>query len=302
MGAIDTDRRGVRGLLLVLAVAGVAVIAATVGALAADRFGDVPSNHPHADGISWVADAQVTLGCGDGSNYCPNDDVTRAQMGTFMHRLSGNAPGIPPSVNAATVQGMSPEDLEGAEGPQGPEGPVGPVGPDGPTGPEGPEGPPGPAGEVVLAHSPSNLVPNANLPPSTFDNFSTGTRVSAGYAQLDLVGPMMLAGEEYGLDSIEYCIRTLSAGGYMDQVELGSSTGEGVVTTDTTDRTTAGCYTVDAGLPAGGYGAAFRVAGGGTLLIGQVTSTWKPIGEIETATAGNVAPSGEGSSSAPSDE
>jgi hypothetical protein len=44
-------------------------------------------------------------------------------------------------VNAATVQGLGPEDLEGAEGPQGP---------DGPQGPEGPQGPPGEDAEVDI--------------------------------------------------------------------------------------------------------------------------------------------------------
>ena len=123
--------------VLILAVTGVAVVAAAVGALAADRFADVAGDHPHAEGIGWVADAEITLGCGDGAEYCPSDEVSRGQMATFMHRLSGNAPGIAPSVDAATVQGHTPADLEGEPGPEGPEGPAGPEGPEGPAGEDG---------------------------------------------------------------------------------------------------------------------------------------------------------------------
>lgn len=66
-------------------------------------FTDVSDGSVHAAGIDWVADVGVTSGCGDGSTYCPNDPVTRAQMATFMHRLSGTAPGIAPSVAAAAA-------------------------------------------------------------------------------------------------------------------------------------------------------------------------------------------------------
>jgi hypothetical protein len=120
-----------RAAMMVVAATVIAMLAGTVGALAANRFGDVPANHPHAPGIGFVADAGVTAGCGDGSNYCPGDPVTRAQMGTFMHRLAGHAPGVAPSVDAATVQGFGPEDLQGEQGPRGPEGPQGEPGRDG---------------------------------------------------------------------------------------------------------------------------------------------------------------------------
>ena len=52
-----------------------------------------------------MATSGVTAGC-DSSNYCPGDNVSRAQMATFMYRLSGNASGIDPSVDAASVDGM----------------------------------------------------------------------------------------------------------------------------------------------------------------------------------------------------
>ena len=81
---------------LIIAVALIVAIPGVAGAT--HIFTDVLDTNVHADGIEWVAGVGVTAGCGDGSTYCPNDPVSRAQMGTFMHRLSGNAPGIDPSV------------------------------------------------------------------------------------------------------------------------------------------------------------------------------------------------------------
>ena len=87
-------------LALILVIPGVAV--------ATHVFLDVGDGDTHAEGIEWVADAGVSVGCGDGTNYCPDDDVSRAQMGTFMYRLSGNDPATDPSVNAATLEGSGP--------------------------------------------------------------------------------------------------------------------------------------------------------------------------------------------------
>jgi hypothetical protein len=131
----DTSRRRSRpvGLVTVTAVAGLVTALTGVAALAVS-FGDVPPGHPHEAGIEFMRESGVTIGCGDGTNYCPADAVNRGQMGTFMHRLSGNAEGTPPSVNAATVMGLGPDDLQGEQGPAGPAGPEGPVGPEGPAG------------------------------------------------------------------------------------------------------------------------------------------------------------------------
>lgn len=108
-----TPRRLLVLLALTAAVAAIIATASTMVAMAAsDRFDDVPDGYAHEDGVEFVADAGVTVGCvADGSEYCPNDPVTRGQMGTFMHRLSGNDPDTAPSVNAATLQGQSPDQL-----------------------------------------------------------------------------------------------------------------------------------------------------------------------------------------------
>jgi multidrug efflux pump subunit AcrA (membrane-fusion protein) len=107
MGSLSAVRP--RPALLLMLAGVVALLAAgAVGAMAANGFSDVSDDSVHATGIGWMVHAKVTAGCG-GDRFCPTDGVTRAQMGTFMHRLSGNAPGIPPSVNAAAVGGVDAE-------------------------------------------------------------------------------------------------------------------------------------------------------------------------------------------------
>ncbi len=54
--------------------------------VAATRFADVSADHPHAAFIERFAQLEVTEGCRDGTRYCPDDTVTRAQMASFLHR------------------------------------------------------------------------------------------------------------------------------------------------------------------------------------------------------------------------
>lgn len=94
-------------------IGGAALMITTAGAALAGHssFRDGPFG-VHENGIHFVADAGVTTGCGDGSRYCPGDPVSRGQMATFMHRLSGNAESVPPSVNAATLDGLDSSSLQ----------------------------------------------------------------------------------------------------------------------------------------------------------------------------------------------
>lgn len=94
-----SSRKALAGLI----VAG--AVMAPVAAFAVAGFDDVPAGHTHEDGIQWVKDSGVTAGCSP-TEYCPDDSVTRAQMATFMHRLSGHASGISPSVDADSVDGL----------------------------------------------------------------------------------------------------------------------------------------------------------------------------------------------------
>ena len=50
------------------------------------RFSDVPNGMSHRPFINALADAGITVGCGDGTRYCPDRAVTRAEMATFISR------------------------------------------------------------------------------------------------------------------------------------------------------------------------------------------------------------------------
>lgn len=82
----------------------IALVAIPIAALAGNVFNDVADDHTHIEGITWVKDSGVSVGCDNNGNYCPDDNVTRAQMGTFMYRLSGNDPATAPSVAAASAE------------------------------------------------------------------------------------------------------------------------------------------------------------------------------------------------------
>jgi hypothetical protein len=93
-------RASVLGIALALALIPAAATATHV-------FSDVGHDAVHAPGIDYLAASGITAGCTP-TTFCPGDDLTRAQMGTFLHRASGNAPGTPPSVNAAQLAGDGP--------------------------------------------------------------------------------------------------------------------------------------------------------------------------------------------------
>jgi hypothetical protein len=69
---------------------------------AGHQFNDVPDDHIFHTGISWMKDNNITVGCNPPANnqYCPEDNVTRGQMATFMKRLAENN-----VVDAATLDG-----------------------------------------------------------------------------------------------------------------------------------------------------------------------------------------------------
>jgi hypothetical protein len=95
--------------VLAIAISATAVLSAGTAVAGHDRFTDGPFGS-HAAGVEFVGDAGITTGC-TATTYCPTQSVSRAQMATFLHRLSGNAPGVPPSVDAARLGGASLDDL-----------------------------------------------------------------------------------------------------------------------------------------------------------------------------------------------
>jgi hypothetical protein len=58
-------------------------------------FADVPVDYWAAAWIKELATAGITIGCGNG-NYCPNDNVTRAEMAVFLLKSKHGAAFVPP--------------------------------------------------------------------------------------------------------------------------------------------------------------------------------------------------------------
>ena len=55
-------------------------------AISRTRFNDVDAADFHARFIERMAELEVTSGCGDGSGFCPDHTVNRAQMAAFLSR------------------------------------------------------------------------------------------------------------------------------------------------------------------------------------------------------------------------
>ena len=71
-------------------------------------FADVSADHPFAEDIDRLAGARVTAGCRvDPARYCPQRNVTRAQMSTFLARALGLVD-LPPPI--ATVYEPAQDD------------------------------------------------------------------------------------------------------------------------------------------------------------------------------------------------
>lgn len=62
-------------------------VTACLGEALTDRgFTDVPDNHVFHDSINCLAHYEITIGCGDGTAFCPDEPVNRWQMMLFLAR------------------------------------------------------------------------------------------------------------------------------------------------------------------------------------------------------------------------
>ena len=52
-------------------------------------FNDVPPDHPFFEFIEALAASGITAGCGDGTNFCPGNPLTRGQMAVFLAKALG---------------------------------------------------------------------------------------------------------------------------------------------------------------------------------------------------------------------
>ena len=64
------------------------VRAANLAPTDASYFADVPASHTHHATINALAEAGFTNGCGS-ENFCPQRRVTRAEMASFLQRVTG---------------------------------------------------------------------------------------------------------------------------------------------------------------------------------------------------------------------
>ena len=56
-------------------------------------FRDVPNDHYARDSVQWAVQNRITFGCGDGTHFCPETTVNRAQSVTFLYRYHNNVIG-----------------------------------------------------------------------------------------------------------------------------------------------------------------------------------------------------------------
>jgi hypothetical protein len=96
--------------LLPLALVALFVALMPLSAFAAISFNDLNAGSVHNPNIQAIADAGITTGCVPNVSYCPNDNVTREEMASFLARTAGLGDN-PPVADAATLQGYAPDEL-----------------------------------------------------------------------------------------------------------------------------------------------------------------------------------------------
>ena len=80
-------------------------------------FSDVREGAWYGPDVARLAHSGITKGCGDGTVFCPEQDTTRAQMATFLHRALTRADN--PSSDDGSVGPAEPDELaDTLEGPQ----------------------------------------------------------------------------------------------------------------------------------------------------------------------------------------
>ncbi|WP_420611995.1 S-layer homology domain-containing protein [Candidatus Spongiisocius sp.] len=84
------QRRASRLAVGVVAAAVALTVAAVALAQGIGQFRDVPNNHYARDAVEWAVQNDITYGCRDGTYFCPERTVNRAESVTFLHRYHNN--------------------------------------------------------------------------------------------------------------------------------------------------------------------------------------------------------------------
>ncbi len=84
------ERRASRLAVGVVAAAVALTAAAVALAQGIGTFRDVPDNHYARDAVQWASQNSITYGCRDGTYFCPERTVNRAESVTFLHRYNNN--------------------------------------------------------------------------------------------------------------------------------------------------------------------------------------------------------------------
>lgn len=84
------QRRASRLAVGVVAAAVALTAAAVALAQGIGQFRDVPANHYARDSVEWAVQNDITYGCRDGTYFCPERTVNRAESVTFLHRYHNN--------------------------------------------------------------------------------------------------------------------------------------------------------------------------------------------------------------------
>jgi len=114
--------------------------------------------------------------------------------------------------------------------------------------------------------------------PSTVSRYASGIRITGDRAMvLPINAPAAIGGDGYGLRTFEICVDVFGRS-YVSSVSVyrtNSAASNVSIFSDSTDRTTDGCYayTVDKSLEKGGA-IHLVLADGGTIRIGGTSFTW----------------------------
>jgi len=85
----DKQSPRMRRLTLTTVVALALTTMVSTAVLAGHEFDDVPNTNQFHGSISWMADNGITVGCNDaGDEFCPDDNVRRETMSSFMRRFA----------------------------------------------------------------------------------------------------------------------------------------------------------------------------------------------------------------------